>query len=64
MAACKFADYGNVAIGWQKENPDKHGFILEYYKACSINKFKASVELRYESICRRLSGFITTGYEF
>lgn len=60
----KFGKFGQLAIGWEKEVNSNSGFILEYYKDFSLNKFKASIEMKYESLYSRLSGFVTTSYEF
>ena len=59
----KFGEFGQLAIGWEKEVNSNSGLILEYYKDFSFNKFRATVEMKYESLYSRFSGFITTSYE-
>ncbi len=60
----KFGKLGQLAVGYQRQVPSTNGVTIEYYKDASLGQFNTSVELRYESIYKRLSGFITASYQF
>ncbi len=64
IASRKIGVFGYVAAGWEREVPNRDGVILEYYKEIMFNTFKASLELKYESIYSRVSGFLVTSYQF
>lgn len=60
----KFGAYGYWALGWQREVPNRNGFIIEAYKELTMKNLKLIVEGKYESNYGRFSGFIVTSYEF
>jgi len=65
LFARQFGQVGQIALGWQKNNLEKSGPIIEYYNSLNINNFfQFSLELKYEEIYNRLSGYICCNYLF
>lgn len=64
IASRKFGAYGNFSIGWQREVSNGNGMTFEYYKDLSVNNFRFALELRYETLYQRGSGFLTLAQTF
>jgi hypothetical protein len=61
----KLGSVGQLGLGWEREVPNTNGLIIEYFNKVIIERVvKITLELKYETIYSRLSGFITTSYQF
>lgn len=60
----QFGSYGQVAIGFQNQLSDGNGAVLEYFNSITSGGFSSSVELKYETLLKRVSAFIVASYQF
>jgi len=58
----QFGQFGQVSLGGQNEIGNGNGFIAEYFNSIQIGKFVGSLELRYETLAKKLTGFTTLKY--
>lgn len=54
----------HLAAGYQRETSGSKGLVFELYKEIKISTFKVLIETKYETMYSRLSGYITTSYNF
>ncbi len=60
----QFGSYGQVAIGFQNQLSDGNGAVLEYFNSITSGAFSSSVELKYETLLKRVSAFVVASYQF
>ncbi len=58
IAGRQFGQYGQIALGYQNQKNLGSGLTAEYYNSVSWKGFSASVELKYEHLYKRMTGFL------
>lgn len=60
----QFGQYGQLALGFQNALSQGNGAIIEYFNSVSVKQFNASVELKYETLAKRVGAFVVMSYQF
>ena len=62
IAGRQFGQFGQIAIGYQNQRNLGSGVTLEYFNSVSWKGISASIELKYEHLYKRTTGFLVFGW--
>lgn len=59
----QFGQFGQLSLGVQTEIGNGYGLAVEYFNSIAAGKITGSIELRHETMTKKLSAFMTLKYD-